>query len=102
MQSILLKHYSEYLHALSIAGVPSKKFPSHQILSLNSAQLSKPGPAAEFCLLFCGCVSVFSLAACDLDSLIGYKHADERFRYDRKLFSVLTFLTVGRLHVVST
>lgn len=45
---------------------------------------------------------VFSLAACDLDSLTGYKHADERFRYYRKLFSVLTFLTVSTLHVVNT
>lgn len=52
MQSILLKHYSEYLHALLIVGAPSKKFPSHQFFSLNYSQLSKPGPAAEFCLFF--------------------------------------------------
>ena len=52
MQNILLKHYSEYLHALSVAAVQSKKFPFQQIFSLNYAQVSKPGPAAEFCLFF--------------------------------------------------
>ena len=93
MQNILLKHYSEYLHALSVAAVQSKKFPFQQIFSLNYAQVSKPGPAAEFCLFFLFffvCVSGFSSAARDLESLTGYKHADERFRYYLKLFSVLT------------
>ena len=52
MQNILLKHYSEYLHALSVAAVQSKKFPFQQIFSLNYAQVSKPGPAAESFFVF--------------------------------------------------
>lgn len=43
-----------------------------------------------FLFFFFVCVSGFSSAARDLESLTGYKHADERFRYYLKLFSVLT------------